>query len=219
MNGTSRFDVRKIVSAGSSLARMRLPIALLALALAAGSGCQHKPSYADIKINQSGGLATEDNNTVANALAAANATPAAAGQTGGKLPPEPIPAFFDQKTGQIKDLPLIPHSKVTALQYGPYGVYTSMSMQAKTAIPFDKVTEFYDNAVKSAGWKVVSNDRNGDAFIWRLAKGDEGATVQVSKSLQPNIIYVSLNRLTPRPTPSPDPNASSSPGVSPSPSH
>jgi hypothetical protein len=221
VNETSRLDERKIVSTHSSFARARLPLVVLVLGLATGSACQHKPSYADIKINQSGGLATEDNNTVANALAAANATPTA-GQPGGQNAdsrPEPIPAFFDQKTGQIKDLPLIPHSKVTALQYGPYGIYTSMSMQAKTAVPFDKVTEFYDNAVKSEGWKVVSNDRDGDAFIWRLAKGDEGATVQVSKSLQPNITYVNLNRLTPRPSPSPSPNALSSPEGSPSPSH
>ncbi|HEY6334223.1 MAG TPA: hypothetical protein VI756_33220 [Blastocatellia bacterium] len=218
MKETSRPCTKRFLTRGSGA--ITLCLAVVIVALATGPACTHKPSYADIKINQSGGLATENNNAVAGALTAANAASGAGGQSGSvNAHPEPIPSFFDQKTGQIKDLPLIPHSKITALQYGPYGTYTSMSMQAKTAVPFDKVTEFYDEAVKSGGWKVISNDRDGDAFIWRLAKGNEGATVQVSKSFEPNITYVGLNRMTPRPDASPIPGASSSPGATPSPSH
>ncbi|HUK91926.1 MAG TPA: hypothetical protein VLZ81_16100 [Blastocatellia bacterium] len=186
----------------------------LALALAASTGCQRKPSYSDIKVNQSGGLANQNSsssNNIAAALAAGSQTPvpgSSAAQANASPHGAVIPAFFDQKTGQIKDLPMIPHSRVESMQYGPSGGFMTMSMQAKTVEPFDKITAFYDSAIKSAGWRIVTNDRNTDEFTWRLVKGDDdGATVQVAKGPKPGVTFVSIIRLNhlPEPKSSPTP--------------
>jgi hypothetical protein len=196
------------LSCSRGFARNRLnrsvPVVLLGcMALAATLSCGHKPSYSDIKVDQSGRPLAEASNSPATSvgaddLARALASPSANGGTApAPATGKPLPKFFDQKTGQIKDLPLIPRSKLVSLQYGPSGAYETMSMQVKTTEPFDKVTAFYDAAIKSAGWRITTNDRNPDTFSWRLVKGaDDGATLQIAKGSQPAVIFITMIRLT-----------------------
>jgi hypothetical protein len=191
-----------------------LPVVLLGcVVLATTLSCGHKPSYSDIKVDQSGRPLAEASNSLEQSQGAKDEGAVASQSTNGGTAPEPatgkpLPKFFDEKTGQIKDLPLIPRSKLVSLQYGPSGAYETMSLQVKTGEPFDKVTAFYDAAIKSAGWRITTNDRNPDTYTWRLVKGDDdGATLQVAKGAQASVIFVTMVRLTrlEEPNPSPKP--------------
>jgi hypothetical protein len=175
------------------------PFTASALALCAAfaltTACGHKPSYSDIKPDQ-GAIAAKS----PDVTAAGSALASPAGQS--QAQPQPanqasaIPSFWDAKKGEIKDLPIIQHSKVVKMQYGPQAGFETMALQVKTAEPFDKITAFYDSAIKAKGWTITSNNRDNNNFSWQLAKGeDDSAAVGVTKGAQGSITYVSFNRL------------------------
>src|SRR5215470_15107607 len=107
---------------------------LAVITLVLQPGCRHTPSYDDIKVDKSGSLAN------ANAtypqlkpsidqekptLPTPDSSPAAAPDSAPTAVPEytpspdtssgassALPSYVDQKTGQIKNLPLYPHAKL-----------------------------------------------------------------------------------------------------------
>jgi len=197
--------------------RLASSVLIASIAIATSVSCRHKPSYSDIKVDGQGRLIEAPG--FAGAAAKPPGAPAVQPTDVTALPPvatppdHPVaktpPAFFDQKTGNIKDLPAFPRSKLVSIQYGPTSGYDTLSMQVSTVQPFDQVTAFYDTQIKAEGWQIISNDRNPDSFTWRLAKsnGDDGGTVQVAKGPKPGITFVSIIRLTKLPEPKSSPKS------------
>ncbi|HKV40495.1 MAG TPA: hypothetical protein VJX67_14875 [Blastocatellia bacterium] len=154
------------------------------------TGCGPRPSYSDIQVDKNGGLANQP-----------AASPEGVGvprqspglpQTGAGIPP---PAFLDDRTGQIKDLPLYPRSKLINSQYGPVNGYNTMMLRAETGDPFEKVTGYYDQILKSNGWRIDNNNRGEGSFSWELLKGasDHGG-VQVTQDPRNKHVYVMVVR-------------------------
>jgi hypothetical protein len=88
----------------------------------------------------------------------------------------------DQKTGQIKNLPLYPHARLRGLRYGPINGTSQVSVRAITRAPFEKVTAFYDQVVKENGWTIEDNGRDANSCTWQLSRGaDNRAAIRVDK--------------------------------------
>src|SRR5262245_2330182 len=177
------------------------------------TGCSHSPSYSDIKVEKGGSLANANTarpQTVPSAGQAdpvapvAGSSPAAAASslplpdfspsTGPSASPTATPAFFDQKTGQIRNLPLYPRSKVMGVQYGPINGTSQALMQAICTAPFEKVTAFYEAVIKDNGWIVEDNSRGANSYIWQLSRGqtDRGA-IRVDKD-ERGYVHIALAR-------------------------
>src|SRR5260370_42166855 len=91
---------------------------LLALVICALlPGCRHTPSYSDIKVDKGGGVANTNEARPESERSIESGAPLAAIPDSSPLPdlsasPGSIPpAYFDAKTGQIRNLPLYPGSK------------------------------------------------------------------------------------------------------------
>jgi hypothetical protein len=66
----------------------------------------------------------------------------------------------------------------------------------QTGDPVEKIAEFYDRAIKSNGWKVVSDQRARDIMKIELQKGDRGeGLVRVIKDERTGVINIGLSRI------------------------
>jgi hypothetical protein len=165
--------------------------------------CRHTPSYNDIKLEKDGSLANANAsrsdsgsaNGESNPQGATPASPLEAAPNAPLVPvPDsspapgasaaagPTPAYFDPKTGQIKNLPLYPGAKVRRVQYGPINGTPQVSLAALSTAPFEKVTAFYDKVVKDNGWTVDDSGRGENSYSWQLSRGQtDRAAIRVDK--------------------------------------
>src|SRR5262249_27374853 len=108
--------------------------------------------------------------------------------------PAATPSYFDQKTGQIRNLPLYPRAKVMSVQYGPINGAPQVMLQAMCREPFEKVTAFYEAVIKDNGWIVDDNSRGTDSYTWQLSRGrTDRAAIRVDKD-QLGRVHIGLAR-------------------------
>jgi hypothetical protein len=119
-------------------------------------------------------------------------------------PPEKfrMPAFLDQTTGQIKDIPSYPLSNRLNIQYGPIQGQDTLSMVLETGDTMEKIVAFYDKAIKSNGWTVSEKLNDPEISNWTLKKGsDNEAKIEVRKNPQTNTMYIAIARTQAQPQP------------------
>jgi len=178
---------------------------LLIMSIAMTACGPSKPAYSDINTNQ----AARSDNKNSNEQATASADPGAAqGQQPGAQPQpaQPgseqfkIPAFMDQNTGEIKDLPNYPRAIRRNVQYGPAQGKDTMSLLLETSDAMDKIADFYEKAIKSNGWTVSDKVRDPEMSEWTLKKGkDDEAKVEVKKDPRSNSMYIAIARTQTQP--------------------
>ena len=169
------------------------------------TSCSHSPSYSDTKANK--GANPADSNAARSEAgpsieqvnppapspspppafpdSSSTLIPGSSPRLEGPASPSPTgtPAYLDPKTGRIKDLPLYPHAKVMGLQYGPIGGVSQVTLQAMIREPFEKVTAFYDKAVKDNGWTIDDNSRGVNSYTWQLSRGaTDRAAIRIDKN-------------------------------------
>jgi hypothetical protein len=180
----TRGVIRAIVTAGS-LAGL--------IAFTGLTGCGPKPSYSGIQVEKNGGMANQKvaRGTGEGSVAVPGQSPALPQPEVGFSPPP----FLDGKTGRIKDLPIYPGAKLINSQYGPVNGYNTVMLRAQTNAPFDKVTGFYDQILKTNGWSVDNSNRGEGVSAWELIKGDtDRGGVQVSEDPRNKKVYVMVVR-------------------------
>jgi len=91
---------------------------------------------------------------------------AAAGSTEMKPPP-----FLDPKTGEFKDLPRYPRAARTYAQIGPINGIDAGMFVLETAATYERITQFYEQAIKQNGWTIVSKTLDPEYLKWELRKG------------------------------------------------
>lgn len=179
--------------------------------MAAAFACGPKePSYSNINLNknsQEGRAPAPDASATPEAApeAQAEATPspdAPAPAAGASPPPAAaqtgrvkMPSFFDPQAGAIKDLPSYPGSRPVNVQYGPLSGADMAMIVSETTVPMEKITQFYDRAVKSNGWTVASEMREPEKYRLDLKKGNKDAgTVQVTKAQGAGLVTIAISR-------------------------
>jgi len=179
-----------------------------------GASCSRTPSYSDIKVEKGGSLAnantarpqtapsTEPADPLAPVPGSSPAVPASSLMPvpGSSAWPDPsaspaaTPAYLDQKTGQIRNLPLYPRAKVMGVQYGPIGGIPQVTLQAMCRGPFEKVTAFYEKVIKDNGWIVDDNSRGSNSYTWQLSRGQtDRAAIRVDQD-QLGRVHIGLAR-------------------------
>ncbi|HET9531828.1 MAG TPA: hypothetical protein VFQ92_15825 [Blastocatellia bacterium] len=161
-----------------------------------------KPAYSDIQTDRDG-RAVNQNSSSQAAPAPQPPESAATGQTApqpaqASAKPEPfkVPEFFDMNVGQIKDLPSYPRATRVSVQYGPLQGTQSAMIILQTGDPLDKIAAFYERAIKTNGWKVVSDQRDKDVMKIEVNKGerDEGL-IRVLKDEKTGLVNIGLSRI------------------------
>lgn len=173
-----------------------------------------KPSYDNINLNQAAKNENQNSSEQAGNASSADVPPSgsqpppAASQT----VPFKVPAFLDQATGQIKDLPSYPQAMRQNIQYGPVQdqelIKDTMALLLVTSDEMNKIADFYDKSIKSNGWTVVDRLRDPELSQWILKKGnDNEAKVEVRKDPASKSMFIALARTQtqPKPTPTPAP--------------
>lgn len=179
----------------------RLLCLSLAAALIAGlAGCAHRPAYSEMDANRA---SRNQNEGQATASTPAAAEPAAseAAQPAPAPPPAAFksPSFLDQAKGGIKDLPAYPNANRVSAQLGPMQGLNTMSLGFTTNDPMDKITAFFERAIKDNKWTVIDKIIDPEFSEWTLKKGeDNSAKVQVKKDQKTsalNIVMVRTEKL------------------------
>jgi len=171
-----------------------LIISLCLIPVACGN---KKPAYSDIQTDKDGRAVNQNSNQEAAATSdqateRQQPAPAPAAQPA----PFKVPEFFDINTGQIKDIPSYPRSTRVSVQYGPLQGTQSAMIILQTGDPVEKIAEFYDRAIKTNGWKVVSDQRDRDIMKIELQKGDRGeGLVRVIKDERTGLVNIGLSRI------------------------
>ena len=163
---------------------------LVAVAFFSGA-CRHKPAYSEIQPTESEKTRDQRAKQQPPTDPPADSAPASGTESQpvrsdpavppppaqGQSPPAPRsteikpPPFLDEQTGEFKDLPRYPRATRTYAQVGPInGVEAGMFM-LETAASYERIAEFYDQAIKKNGWTVVSNTRDPEYYKWELRKG------------------------------------------------
>lgn len=112
------------------------------------------------------------------------------------------PAFLDEKTGQIKDLPDYPESRRTNAQVGPVNDVSTAMFISETKDGMEAIGKFYDQVAKKEGWHVVIRILESDNYKLELQKGelDEGL-VQARRDTQTGITTIVVSRIEKSPQP------------------
>ena len=99
--------------------------------------------------------------------------PPAQGQPAAAAPSTEMkpPPFLDPNTGEFKDLPRYPRATRTYAQIGPINGIEAGLFMLETAATYERIAQFYDQAIKQNGWTIVSNTRDPEYFKWELRKG------------------------------------------------
>ncbi|HSE97415.1 MAG TPA: hypothetical protein VLD57_04030, partial [Blastocatellia bacterium] len=89
-----------------------------------------------------------------------------------------------------------PGASRLSVQYGPLQDTQSAMLVLQTKDPFEKIAAFYDRAIKTGGWKVVSDQRDKDVMKLEMQKGerDEGL-VRVFKDENTKLMMISISRI------------------------
>lgn len=179
---------------------------LLITAVAFASACGSKePSYSNINLNsnrQAGRAPAASASPDAGAEAVAPETlpaPTPSTDTPAPAPSQPaaikMPEFFDAQKGSIKDLPSYPDSMRINVQYGPMSGTEMAMIVSQSPGPMAKITEFYDRAIKSNGWTIVSETREAEKYRLNLKKGDKDAgTVDVTPDAGGKRLTIAISR-------------------------
>lgn len=157
---------------------MKSFLAVIMAAILSSAACGKKPAYSDIKTDERGRAAAQNNNSQPDAQS--SAPPETTAQTPTTQTPTPTPpaqqeikppSFFNASKGEISDLPNYPVAMKTNLQFGPIqGMDTAMIvLETKDAV--EKVAAFYDRATKGKGWKVVNRLSDPEFFQLDVEKG------------------------------------------------
>ena len=179
---------------------------LLMTTVAFASACDSKePSYSNININgsrQDGRAPAASASPEAGAEAVAPETlppPPPSTATPVPAPSQPsairLPEFFDGQKGSIKDLPSYPDSMRINVQYGPLSGAEMAMIVSQSPGPMAKITEFYDRAIKSNGWTIVSETREAEKYRMNIKKGDKDAgTVEVTPDAGGKRLTIAISR-------------------------
>ena len=173
-------------------------------------GCNNKPAYNDIKVEQpvkadteSATPATKPADPVAEVDQKAQATesqspiqqPGQPANASTEPKPFTMPGFFDSTKNEIKDLPKYPNAQVSNMQYGPLGEATVVFLVLQSIDPVEKIGNFYGSAIKRNGWTIVSDNHDSAYYEWSLKKGDnQEATVKIAKDDNSRTAYIALTR-------------------------
>ncbi len=185
-------------------------VLLMGLSLS-NAGCNNKPAYSDIKVEQP---VKADSETAQPADKPADPVAevdkkaqAAESQPATPQPVQPnsapstqpkqfeMPKFFDTAKGEIKDIPKYPTAQVSNMQYGPLGESIVVFQVLQSGDPIEKIAAYYASAVKRNGWTIVSNTHDAIFYEWTLKKGDaDEATVKITKEESQRLAYIALTR-------------------------
>ena len=179
--------------------------------------CNHKPAYSDVPPSETE-KARERARQPAPPDTAAEPAPASGSddQQAAPAPPQPAPPpvqgesaaprstemkpppFLDPNTGEFKDLPRYPRATRTYAQIGPINGIEAGMFVLETAASYERIAQFYDQAIKQNGWTIVSNTRDPEYFKWELRKGKTSeALIEVKssgKSIRKNILLSRAER-------------------------
>lgn len=168
-------------------------------------GCNFgKPAYSDVQVDSK----TRGEGQSANANANQPATPAvdpiaqaeaeaaaASGQPANPQDKKDIPAPSFLNGADIKDLPKYKRSQVMNAQVGPINGINSALFLLSTPDSVEKVSTFYDSAIKSNGWSVASNLKDPESVEYTLTKGTrDEAMVRIKRDNQSGITVITLSR-------------------------
>jgi hypothetical protein len=165
--------------------------------------CGNKPSYEGIDTSRA---AKEANRN--GGQPAAGSTDSVAGQTNASAQPtegqaqQPAPSQPQQfkppkfmANGEAKDLPNYPQAITKSIQYGPIQGVDTLSLVLETRDSVDKITAFYEKAIKKNGWTVDNKSIEAEAAEWDLRKAfDNEGKVQVKKDPRTNAINIVIVR-------------------------
>ena len=176
-------------------------LAFAALIIMAAIACRQKPAYSDLELGPSASNSHNNANQAVPALNAnVNDAEAAARNSNSQPAPFKLPSFMDERTGEIKDLPAYPGSYRTNAQYGPDRGMNVALVALQTVDSVDKIAAFYNNAIKSNGWTVVSKAQEPELYKIELKKGDiHYGSVQAQKNPLASTVDILLSRIE-RPT-------------------
>ena len=176
---------------------MRILIVVLVCILAAGFiSCGNKTAYRNVSTSREAREANQNGG---------QAPPAATGAIADQTNPSPgSGAQQAQQTfkppkfmvnGQAKDLPNYPQALMKSIQYGPVEGTDTLSLVLETRDPLEKITAFYEKAIKSNGWTVEGKSINQEQAEWSLKKVfDNEGKVQVVKNPQSNAFNIVIVR-------------------------
>ncbi len=102
---------------------------------------------------------------------------------------------MDSVTGGVKDIPNFPEAREVNKQYGPQQGYDTAGLTLRTSAPIEKIIEFYDKALKSNGWTVVTQNKTSLNAEWNIKKGEnDDGRVMVQKDPNSNLWYIVIAR-------------------------
>lgn len=173
--------------------------------VAACAGCGHRPAYSDIDTSKSS--ANQNQNSSAQATTAPPVTvqpgfapvPVPGAAQPANAPPGAAqsfkrPSFIDPVKGDVKDVPNYPGAHRVNIQFGPVEGSTVASLVLQTNDSMDKISAFYEQAIRNNKWTVTDKLLDPELSEWSLKKGEENsARVQIKKDPQSqrmNIIIV-----------------------------
>ncbi|HXG65711.1 MAG TPA: hypothetical protein VNO70_11440 [Blastocatellia bacterium] len=176
---------------------------VMALLVVGFGGCKRKPAYSDIQTGQTQSNVNQNSNSQpVTPPDPATASPAQAAQPAGAPPQQPaaqpfkMPAFVDQQTGNIKDLPAYPDAQRTNVSMGPMQGVDAALLVFRSGGPVEKVAAFYEKAVKNNGWTVVDSYKDEEQARWELKKGDKDeALIRIQKDANTGAVDIMLSRL------------------------
>jgi hypothetical protein len=176
-----------------------LCLSLTVLVIASLAGCAHKPAYSEMDANRTARNQNQNQNQNQNSERQTTAsTPPAATEPAPGPPPAPAvkrPSFIDQAKGDIRDLPSYPRAYRVNIQFGPIQGVNTMLLTLKTTDPMDKITAFYERAIKDNKWTVIDKIIDPEFSEWSLKKGeDSSAKIQVKKDQQTRAMNIMIVR-------------------------
>ena len=167
--------------------------------------CGHNPAYRNVNTSREVKEANQNSDQAQPAAAGAvgdQSNPSQATDAQGQ-PPAASQPFKPPKfmvNGQAKDIPNYPQALTKSIQFGPVQGIDTMSLVLETRDALDKITAFYEKAIKSNGWIVESKTVNSEQAEWNLKKTfDNEGKVQVvkdPKSKAFNIVIVRTEKIS-----------------------
>lgn len=181
-------------------------VCLLVTVMTLWTGCARKPAYSEIDANRG---TVKENQNQPNASQAASpgassqpsatepeaTSPASTPSTPASAPTTKRPSFLDDATGGIKDIPSYPGAFRVNMQVGPVEGVNTMALGLRSRDSMDKITAFYEQAIKANKWTVVDKLIDPELSEWNLKKGEENsAKVQVKKDLTSGAMNIVIVR-------------------------
>ncbi len=158
----------------------------LAAAIVASGACRHKPAYSDIDANKPSKNQNQNGESQATAAQPAPAEPLASppSQPSPATPQRPSfqrPSFLDAR-GEIKDLPNYPSAQRVNAQIGAVQGVNTATFVFRTSDPMDRISAFFDQAIKNNHWTVTDKMIDPELSEWTLEKGkDNSAKVRATR--------------------------------------